>query len=76
MPDAYPVYRLTQEAYDALDGIAHSSPETYLDPDANFAALLKARGISEFLEDTRKPPHIGVRCIFCIYGIADSDSAI
>ena len=53
MPDAYPVYRLTQEAYDALDGVAQDSPETYLDPDANFAALLKARGISEFLEDTR-----------------------
>ena len=52
MSDNHPVYRLTQEAYDALDIIAQEAPEKYLDPNFDFAQALRERNVSDFLEET------------------------
>ena len=52
MSERHPVYRLTQGAYDQLRLSAHESPDSYLDPDVDFDEILRARGISDYLEET------------------------
>ena len=52
MPDSYPVYRLTQEAYDQLRLAAEEDSESYLDPAIDFGAVLAARGVSNYVEET------------------------
>ena len=52
MPDRHPVYRLTQEAYDQLRLAAAEDPDSYLDPEIDFEEVLRARGVSDYLEET------------------------
>ena len=52
MSDSYPVYRLTQEAYDQLRLAAEEDPESYLDPAIDFGAVLAVRGVSNYVEET------------------------
>ena len=52
MSDSYPVYRLTQEAYDQLRLAAEEDPESYLDPAIDFGAVLAGRGVSNYVEET------------------------
>ena len=53
MSDELGIFRFTQEAYDQLRlVVAKESPETYLDPDADFEAILAARGIGNYAEPT------------------------
>ena len=52
MAEQYPVYRLTQEAYDQLYEAAMEEPEAYLDPDRDFEEVLRQRGVSDYLEST------------------------
>ena len=47
-----PILRFTQEAHDRLRLLATQNPEIYLDPDADFAALLAKDGISNYAEPT------------------------
>ena len=51
MSERYPVYRLTQEAYDQLRLAADEEPDSYLDPDLDFGQVLSARGVSDYLEE-------------------------
>lgn len=48
----YPVYRLTVEAYHNLQDFAAQNPEAYLDPHIDFAAVLKERGITNYVTST------------------------
>lgn len=48
----YPVYRLTAEAYHNLQDFAAQNPEAYLDPDIDFAAVLKERGVTNYVTST------------------------
>ena len=52
MAESYPVYRLTQEAYDQLWLAAEEDPDSYLDADIDFAQVLRERGVSNPFEDT------------------------
>ena len=52
MSERHPVYRLTQEAYDQLRLAAEDDPDSYLDPGIDFAQVLHARGVSDYLEET------------------------
>lgn len=52
MTDTWPVYRLTQEAYDQLRLAAEDDPDLYLNSDISFAKVLKSRGVSSYTEDT------------------------
>ena len=52
MTETYPVFRLTQEAFDQLRLAAENDPDSYLNPDADFAAVLQSRGVSDYVEDT------------------------
>ena len=52
MSGSYPVYRLTQEAYDQLRLAADTDPRLYLEPETNFGALLADRGIDNYTEET------------------------
>ena len=52
MDDQFPVLRLTQDAYNQLLLVAGESPEIYLDPDADFEAILAERGLSQYTEET------------------------
>ena len=53
MSDAkFPVFRLTQEAYDQLLQVAKESPEKYLDRDVDFARILAERDVRVFTEST------------------------
>ena len=52
MAERHFVYRLTQEAYDQLRLAAEENPETYLDPDLDFAEILRTRGVSRQTEET------------------------
>ena len=47
-----PILRFTPEAYDHLGLLAARKPEIYLDPDADFAALLAGDGIDHYAEPT------------------------
>ena len=53
MNDRYPVYRLTQEAYDQLRLASDENPDSYLDPEVDFGEVLRERGVSEWLEETQ-----------------------
>ena len=46
------VYRLTQEAYDALRLEATDNPAIYLDPQTDFSKVLKSKGIESYVERT------------------------
>ena len=52
MAERHPVYRLTQEAYDQLRLAAEANPEAYLDPDLDFAEILRKCGVSDQTEET------------------------
>ena len=52
MSEQFPVYRLTQEAYDQLWQAAQQNPESYLDTQVDFDAVLRSQGVSNYLEDT------------------------
>ena len=52
MTDRYPVYRLSQEAYDQLRLAADEEPDAYLEPDRDFSEVLRDRGVSNPFEDT------------------------
>ena len=52
MSELFPVYRLTQEAYDQLRQAASSAPDSYLDPDVDFEDILRSQGVSDYLKDT------------------------
>ena len=52
MTDSHPVYRLTQEAYDQLRLAADENPDSYLDPEIDFVAILSERGVSDPFEET------------------------
>ena len=51
------VLRLTPAAYAALESFAKDSPESYLDPQTDFEAVLANMGITDFAEET------GVTCV-------------
>jgi len=55
MTETYPVFRLTQEAYDQLRLAAEEDPNSYLNPDADFTAVLQSRGLSNYVENTAIP---------------------
>ena len=52
MPDKFPVFRLTQEAYDQLGLAIKETPEVYLNPNTDFGEILADRGISDYTEET------------------------
>ncbi|MCY4436271.1 MAG: DUF6339 family protein [Chloroflexi bacterium] len=52
MANSFPVLRLTQEAYDTLRQEAENNPDTWLDPQADFDALLNNRGVTQPTEET------------------------
>ena len=52
MTEKYPVYRLTQEAYDQLWLAAEENPDAYLDADMDFDQVLRERGVSDLFEET------------------------
>ena len=52
MAEMFPVYRLTQEAYNILLSEAGNNPDMWLDPQADFRGLLANRGITQYTEDT------------------------
>ena len=52
MPDQFPVFRLTQEAYDQLGLVIKDSPEVYLNPDVDFEDILASRGVADYAEKT------------------------
>lgn len=52
MSEKFPVFRLTQEAYDQLRLFAGESPEAYLDPEVDFAEILASRGVTDYREKT------------------------
>ena len=52
MPDQFPVFRLTQEAYDQLALVIKESPEVYLNPDVDFSEILASRGVADYVEET------------------------
>lgn len=52
MVESYPVYRLTQEAYDQLRIAADECPELYLTIDIDFLEVLRKRGVTEPFEET------------------------
>ena len=52
MTESHPVYRLTQEAYDQLRLAADENPNSYLDPESDFAKVLRERGVCDPFEET------------------------
>lgn len=50
MPPGFPILKLTQEAYDCLRLVAEQSPETYLNPETDFAEILSAKGVTHVTE--------------------------
>lgn len=50
--EQFPVFRLTQEAYDQLTIVARERPEAYLDPDMDFHKVLSGVGVTNYTEDT------------------------
>ena len=50
--ERYPIFRLTQEAYDQLMIVARDRPEVYLDPDTDFHQILDEIGVADYTEDT------------------------
>ena len=52
MTGSYPVFRLTQEAYDQLRLAADDNPDAYLDPEIDFGQVLQERGVSDPFEET------------------------
>ena len=52
MNGRHPVYRLTQEAYDQLWLAAEANPDSYLNAEMDFGAVLRERGVSNPFEET------------------------
>ena len=52
MDEQFPVFRLTQDAYNQLLLVASESPDIYLNPEADFHAILTERGFSDYTEET------------------------
>ena len=52
MAEQFPVFRLTQDAYNRLLSVAGDSPDIYLNPEADFQAILVGRGLSDYAEET------------------------
>lgn len=50
--EQYPVFRLTQEAYDQLTIAARDYPEVYMDPGTDFHQVLSDRGVTDYTENT------------------------
>ena len=50
--EQFPIFRLTQEAYDQLELFARENPDAYLNPETNFEQVLLDRGINDYAEDT------------------------
>ena len=50
--ETFPVFRLTQEAYDQLLLLARDEPEVYMQPDTDFGQILVSRGFTAYTEDT------------------------
>ena len=50
--ERYPIFRLTQEAYDQLMIVARDRPEVYLDPNTDFHQILDEIGVADYTEDT------------------------
>ena len=50
--ERYPVFRLTQEAYDQLTIVARERPEIYLDSDTDFHQVLSDAGVTDYTEGT------------------------
>lgn len=51
MSENFPVFQLTQEAYDQLRLFAGESPEAYLDPEIDFEEVLAGRGVTSYTEE-------------------------
>ena len=52
MSERHPVYRLSKDAYNQLRLAAEEDPDSYLDPEIDFTAVLRARGVSDPVEET------------------------
>ena len=50
--ERYPIFRLTQEAYNQLTIVARERPEIYLDPNTDFRQILLDIGVTDYAEDT------------------------
>ena len=50
--ERFPIYRLTQEAYDQLGLFARENPQAYLKPETDFEQVLLDRGVTDYVEDT------------------------
>ena len=50
--ERFPVFRLSQEAYDQLWLSARENPQAYLDPETDFDQILLDRGVTDYKEDT------------------------
>ena len=53
MAETFPIFTLTQEAYAQLRLFAQESPKEYLNPEINFEEILAARGITNYVEETK-----------------------
>lgn len=60
---AFPIMRLTQDAYDALGEELQGNPDLWTDPNADFRGALLAKGISEFAEETGASSSIPIRLV-------------
>ncbi len=52
MPEKHWVYRLTQEAFDQLRLAAIENPKAYLNPEIDFDAVLRSKGVPNYTEKT------------------------
>ena len=50
--ERFPIFRLTQDAYHQLELFAREEPQSYLNPETDFAKVLLDRGVANFSEDT------------------------
>ncbi len=48
----FPIYRLTQDAYNQLLEVAEQNPQIYADPATDFHEVLQGRGLTDYVEDT------------------------
>lgn len=49
----YDVFRLTEDALNELENVSKQSPEIYLNPSADFADILRSKGIDDYLQPVR-----------------------
>lgn len=52
-----PIYRLTDSGRNALEQLAETNPDLWQDPDTDFAAELRSRGISDYAEEIGTSSH-------------------